>query len=414
MNAVLRQRALELGFDDCRVTTANPPESASRFKQWLAERRHGEMAWLERTAPKRVDPQQVLPGARSIIMLAASYALEGKEPPQADAQTTGPPGTQHAPRTTQHSGLIARYARYHDYHDVLGERLKQLAEFVNQLGGAGTRSLWYVDTGPLLERDLAQRAGLGFIGKHTNLISRQLGNWIFLSEIITTLDLEPDAPEKNRCGSCARCITACPTAAITAPFQLDARRCISYLTIELKGSIPVELRPAIGNRIFGCDDCLQVCPWNRFAREGQMMKAHARPDLAQPDLVELLSLDEAGFKRRFAGTPMLRARRRGLLRNVCVALGNIGDEQGSARVAEGCQGDRSRWCAEHAAWAIEQIQARATASRVRRWPISVRALTNHAVTNHRSPPTESRSVGPPSRAACDCPLRPARPSLVPA
>jgi epoxyqueuosine reductase len=335
MNLALRQRARELGFDDCRVTKANAPESAPRFKQWLAERRHGEMAYLERTAPKRADPQQVLPGARSIITLALSY---------------------HKPNWK--SGPIARYARYGDYHDLLGERLKQLADFVNQLGGEGTRSLWYVDTGPLLERDLAQRAGLGFIGKHTNLISRRLGNWIFLSEIITTLALEPDAPEKNRCGSCTRCITACPTAAITAPFQLDARRCISYLTIELKGSIPVELRPTIGNRTFGCDDCLAVCPWNRFAREGQLMKSHARPNLAQPDLVELLSLDEAEFKRRFAGTPILRARRRGLLRNVCVALGNIGDQRALPALQQAATETESL-VSEHASWAIWQIQARA-------------------------------------------------------
>ena len=223
------------------------------------------------------------------------------------------------------TGAIARYAQFDDYHGVLGKQLKRLSEFVNQLGGAETRSLWYVDTGPLLERDFAQRAGIGFIGKHTNVISRRFGNWILLAEIITTLELEPDAPEKNHCGNCTRCITACPTRAITAPFQLDARLCISYLTIELKGSIPVELRPAIGNRIFGCDDCLAVCPWNRFAREGQMMKAHARPELAAPDLIELLQLDEAGFKSRFAGTPILRTKRRGLLRNVCVALGNAGD-----------------------------------------------------------------------------------------
>src|SRR5262249_13152857 len=160
----------------------------------------------------------------------------------------------------------------------------------------------YVDTGPLLERDLAQRSGLGFVGKHTNLISRKLGNWIFLSEIITTLELSPDNAEKNRCGSCSRCITACPTNAITGPFQLDARRCISYLTIELKGSIPSELRPAIGNRIYGCDDCLEVCPWNRFARTGKLMSSHVRPELTLLDLVELLSLDEATFKHRFAGT----------------------------------------------------------------------------------------------------------------
>ena len=222
-------------------------------------------------------------------------------------------------------GIIARYARFADYHDVLGGRLKSLTEFVNQLGGPQTRSLWYVDTGPLLERDLAQRAGLGFVGKHTNVISRRLGNWIFLAEILTTLELAPDPPEKNHCGNCTRCLAACPTNAITAPFQLDARKCISYLTIELKGAIPVELRPAIGSRIFGCDDCLAVCPWNKFAREGRLMGPHVRADLRQPDLIELLQLDEAGFKARFAGTPLLRTKRRGLLRNVCVALGNVGD-----------------------------------------------------------------------------------------
>jgi epoxyqueuosine reductase len=214
-----------------------------------------------------------------------------------------------------------------------------------------------VDTGPLLERDLAQRAGLGFIGKHTNLISRQFGNWLFLSEIITTLALNPDEPEKNRCGSCTRCLAACPTAAIKAPFQLDARRCISYLTIELKGSIPLELRSAIGNRIYGCDDCLAVCPWNRFAREGRIMQTHARPDLATPDLLELLALDEVEFKRRFAGTPMLRAKRRGLLRNVCVALGNTADETALPALHKAV-GDPEPLIAEHARWAIEQIQQR--------------------------------------------------------
>jgi len=231
------------------------------------------------------------------------------------------------------------------------------AREISGLGGDGTKSVWHVDTGPVLERDFAQRAGLGFIGKHANLISRQLGNWIFLAEIVTTLELEPDPPEKNRCGSCARCIAACPTGAITAPFQLDARLCISYLTIELKGSIPLELRPKIGNRIFGCDDCLAVCPWNRFAREGKIMKQHSRAELATPDLVELLSLDEAGFKKRFAGTPVLRTKRRGLLRNVCVALGNVGDE--SALLAlERATHHSEPLIAEHARWAMEQILKR--------------------------------------------------------
>jgi epoxyqueuosine reductase len=209
----------------------------------------------------------------------------------------------------------------------------------------------------VLERDFAQRAGLGFVGKHTNVISRQFGNWILLAEIVTSLELEPDAPEKNHCGNCMRCITACPTRAITAPFQLDARLCISYLTIELKGAIPIELRPAIGNRIFGCDDCLAVCPWNRFAREGRLMKAHARPDLAAPDLIELLQLDEAGFKSRFAGTPILRTKRRGLLRNVCVALGNTGDSSVLPHLQKAAK-DSEPLIAEHARWAMERIQSK--------------------------------------------------------
>jgi epoxyqueuosine reductase len=340
MKAALRVRARELGFDDCRVTAADAPESATRFRQWLDEGRQGEMAWLERNAAKRVDPQQVLPGARSIITLAASYHIANCRWLNADWQ----------------SGVVARYACYRDYHNPLGQRLKLLSQFVNQLGGAGTRSLWYVDTGPLLERDLAQRAGLGFIGKHTNLISRRLGNWILLSEIITTLELDPDSPERNRCGSCTRCIAACPTEAITGPFRLDARRCISYLTIELRGPIPVELRRAMGNRIFGCDDCLAVCPWNRFAQAGQLMKTHERPDLARPDLRELLALDEAGFKRRFGGTPMLRTGRRGLRRNVCVALGNTGDERAVLALQEAAS-DPDPLVSEHARWAIDQIRA---------------------------------------------------------
>jgi epoxyqueuosine reductase len=341
MKSAIQSHARELGFDDCRFTTAAAPASAGQFTNWLAENKNGEMAWLERNAPKRVDPQKVLPGARSVIALAASYEISDLKPQAAD----------------QKSGVIARYARFDDYHDVLGGQLKSLAEFINRLGGAGTRSLWYVDTGPLLERDLAQRAGIGFIGKHTNLISRRLGNWIFLSEVITTLELAPDTPEKNHCGSCTRCLAACPTTAITAPFQLDARRCISYLTIELKGAIPVGLRPAIGHRIYGCDDCLAVCPWNRFAREGGLMRNHAREELKSPDLIELLKLDSAGFKTRFNGSPILRTKRRGLLRNVCVALGNIGDKS-SLPALEKASHDPEPLIAEHAHWAIAQIQAR--------------------------------------------------------
>ena len=354
MKAALTQRALELGFDACRFTAAEAPQSAPQFRRWLDAGQHGEMNYLERNADKRTDPRQVLPGANSIICLAASYDVRNRNS-AGDSQAAGPAVTSfRAP----HFGIVARYARFTDYHDVLGERLKELAAFVNQLGGPDTRSLWYVDTGPLLERDLAQRAGLGFIGKHTNLISRQLGNWIFLAEIITTLAIEPDAPEPNRCGTCARCIDACPTRAITAPFQLDARLCISYLTIELKGPIPVELRPALGNRIYGCDDCLAVCPWNRFAREGRLMKQHVRDDLQQPDLIELLSLGDAGFRKRFAGTPLTRAKRRGLLRNVCVALGNTGDAA-ALPALERVARDGEALIAEHARWAMGRIRNRA-------------------------------------------------------
>ena len=343
MKAAIRQRALALGFDDCRFTTAAPPESAEQFQSWLAQKKHGEMAWLERNAAKRVAPEKVLAGARSIIVLAASYVDSNSKFKIQNSKT----------------GTVARYAQFADYHDILGEKLKSLATFVNGLGGAHCKSLWYVDTGPVLERDFAQRAGLGFIGKHTNLISRTLGNWIFLSEILTTLELAPDAPEKNHCGKCSRCISACPTNAITAPFLLDARRCISYLTIELKGSIPEELRPLIGDRIYGCDDCLAACPWNRFAREGKLMSSHARKDLAAPDLIELLLLDDAQFKTRFAGSPILRTKRRGFLRNVCVALGNVGDESALPALQKAAN-DHEPLIAEHARWAVRRIEFRRT------------------------------------------------------
>lgn len=296
---------------------------------------------MARNVAKRANPELVLPGVRSIVTLACAY---------------GPTGDLHEGELPA-VGVVARYARHSDYHDVLAVPLRALANHIDELGGSGTRSLWYVDTGPLLERDLAQRAGMGFVGKHTNLISRQLGNWFFLAEILTTMEIEPDAPEKNRCGSCTRCLSACPTLAITAPFQLDARRCISYLTIELKGSIPIELRPAIGNRVYGCDDCLAACPWNRFAREGALMAAHRRAELDAPDLVELLSLDDAEFKTKFAGTPMLRTKRRGLLRNVCVALGNVGDASSLPALRHAAH-DPEPLIAEHAQWAVERILER--------------------------------------------------------
>jgi epoxyqueuosine reductase len=335
--------ALELGFDLCRVTHAGDPESAPAFDRWLASGHHGQMEYLARNGAKRKNPQMVLPGARSIIVVAVSYAAGEEGEP---ARVAGTP-----------TGVVARYARHADYHEVLGERLEALTCRVNELGGPGTRSLWYVDTGPLLERDLAQRAGVGFAGKHTNLISRELGNWFLLAEILTTAELPPDPAERNRCGSCVRCLAACPTQAIVAPFELDARRCISYLTIELKGSIPEALRPAIGARVFGCDDCLAVCPWNRFARLGALMSGVRRDDLGQPRLLEWLRLDDDGFRRRFQGTPMMRTKRRGVLRNVCVALGNIGDGAVLPDLERAGQ-DPEPLIAEHARWALERVRSR--------------------------------------------------------
>jgi epoxyqueuosine reductase len=345
VKTAIQSRARELGFDACRVTSATPPESAGKLDEWLARGRQGEMHWLARNRERRVDPQRVLPGARSILTLAASY----HSPPDTLPDSASPA-----------NGVVARYARFTDYHEVLAAPLRELSRFVDEAGGAGTRSLWYVDTGPVLERDLAQRAGLGFIGKHTNLISRGLGNWFFLAEILTTLELEPDPPERNRCGTCTRCLAACPTQAIVAPFELDARRCIAYLTIELKGSIPVEFRRAIGGRVFGCDDCLEVCPWNRFARAGAMMKPHVRTDLGASELLEWLALDDAGFRRRFKGTPMARTKRRGLLRNVCVALGNTGGRECLPALERACS-DPEPLIVEHARWAIREIEAREVA-----------------------------------------------------
>ncbi|MGV3773618.1 MAG: tRNA epoxyqueuosine(34) reductase QueG [Verrucomicrobiales bacterium] len=357
MKELIRQRAVELGFDACRFTTAEPPDHAAKLEAWLEAGHHGEMGYLARNAFKRVDPNQVLPGAKSMITLATSYWPARCDSEAAEAVSRN--GSH--PEKASFKGVVARYAQYDDYHLILAEKLKGLTEFLTANSPEVSRSLWYVDTGPLLERDLAMRAGLGFVGKHTNLISRSLGNWFFLSEIITTVEFPPDASEHNRCGSCTRCLAACPTQAILKPFKLDARKCISYLTIELKGSIPVEFRKAIGNRIYGCDDCLNACPWNRFAREGSIMKQSARGDLEQPDLLALLELDDAAFKVRFAKSPILRTKRRGLLRNVCVALGNIGDRRALPALQKAAS-DHEPLIVEHAAWAIDEIQGRTVAS----------------------------------------------------
>lgn len=334
----IRRAALEIGFDACRFTTAAPVASYPKFVSWLAEGMHGAMTYLERQPDRRGDPQLVLAGARSIIVLASNYGIVDPPNPSAPAA----------------AGWIARYARYRDYHLVLGEKLSRLASLITRCLGPGIGLLPCVDTGPVLERDIAQRAGLGFIGCHSNLICRHLGNWTVLSEILTTALFEPDPPEANRCGKCRRCLEACPTRAITAPFRLDARRCLSYWTIENKGSIPVEFRKVMGRRVFGCDDCLAICPWNRFARYSHALVPYARPGLAAPDLRQLLELDIEGFRAWFNGTPLERLKRDRLLRNACVAAGNTGNSELIPQLEILWQRE-SPLVKEHAAWAIGQL-----------------------------------------------------------
>jgi epoxyqueuosine reductase len=345
----IRRAAMDLGFDECHFASAAPALTGSHYIRWLAAGCHGEMGYLARQPERRLDPGEVLPGVRSVVAVAVSYHRAG-----AFGFVGGSEGAGGAASCSDPPGRIARYARAADYHDALAPALGQLAAIIDGLGGQGTRSRGFVDTAPILEREYGGRAGLGFVGKHTNLISRRLGNWILLAEILTTLEIEPDRSERNRCGSCTRCIEACPTGAITAPYRLDARLCISYLTIELKGPIPEPLRPAMGNRVFGCDDCLEVCPWNRFAREGRLMRGVARPDLDQVGLVELLRLDEAGFRARFRDTPLWRGGRRRLLRNVCVALGNVGDGTVLGALERAAR-DPEPPIAGHAEWAIRRI-----------------------------------------------------------
>ena len=344
--ASIRARALEIGFDVIGFAPAQlAPETRDRLREFLAAGHHGEMDWLAERTEQRSHPQALWPEARSVICVGLSYA------PDVDPR---------AALNRRDRASISVYARNRDYHDVLKGMLKHLAQFVAARFAAEVKV--FVDTAPVMEKPLAMQAGLGWQGKHTNLVSRRHGSWLFLGEIYTTLDLPADAPHADRCGSCTRCLAACPTGAITAPFRLDARRCLSYLTIELKGSIPEELRPALGNRIYGCDDCVAACPWNRFAREGALMKRHGRADLGAPELLELLALDDAGFKKRFAGTPIWRAKRRGLLRNVCVALGNIADGR-ALPALEAAAREREPLIAEHARWASARILARTTHAR---------------------------------------------------
>lgn len=364
--------ARRLGFDLVAITPARPSVTASQYRSWVERGYHGEMAYLARpdSVARREHPERTLPGVRSVVTVAANYH-------------TVPLSS--ALRDDSSRGIIASYAWGRDYHDILAPRLDQLGMFIEGEIGQPVTHRAYTDTGPLLERELAARAGLGFVGKNTNLIHPRLGSWLFLAELLLSVDIllsapvlraRPPAPggpsfepagagvpgaelasllRQGTCGRCTRCLDACPTNALVAPYLLDARRCISYLTIELKGPIPPQLRAAIGNRIFGCDICQQVCPWNRrFAQPASHPAFQPGRDSVAPHLLDLITLDEEGFRRRFRGSPIYRTRRRGLLRNVAVALGNWAEPL-AVPVLAGALGDPEPLIRGHAAWALGRI-----------------------------------------------------------
>ncbi|MGB8843007.1 MAG: tRNA epoxyqueuosine(34) reductase QueG [Aliidongia sp.] len=331
-------QARELGFDIVRVARADlAPDVGDNLLAWLAAGSHGDMAWMEREPLRRTTPRGLWPDARSVVVLGVNYGPETNPLDEAPS-----PGT----------ATISAYARGADYHDVLKKRLKILGRWLHQASGAEIKV--FVDTAPVMEKPLAAAAGLGWQGKHTNLVSREFGSWLFLAEIFTAVDLPPDAPETDHCGHCRRCLDACPTAAFPAPYRLDARRCISYLTIEHKGPIPVEFRRAIGNRIYGCDDCLAVCPWNKFARRTGELAFHARAELTAPVLAELAALDDGAFRRFFAGSPIKRIGRARFVRNVLIALGNSGMET-DALLAETLLDDESPLVRGMAVWALARL-----------------------------------------------------------
>jgi epoxyqueuosine reductase len=334
----LRAKALEegfAGFGVCRPDSV--PELPKRLKQFVDEGYHGQMAWMAERMAWRSDPSALWPEARSVVMLAEPYTPE------------------HDPLAVleqRDRAAISVYAQNRDYHDLVKKRLKRVGRWL--VDEAGCEIKVFVDTAPVMEKPLAAAAGLGWQGKHTNLLSRELGNWFFLGSIFTTLDLEPDEAEGEKCGSCTACLDICPTNAFPAPFQLDARRCISYLTIEHKGPVPEELRALMGNRIYGCDDCLAVCPWNKFAVEAREIRYAARPELVAPPLRDLVALDDGAFRAMFSGSPVKRIGRNRFVRNVLYAIGNSGDAT-LKDAAAALSDDPAPEVADAAVWAVAQL-----------------------------------------------------------
>jgi epoxyqueuosine reductase len=343
LKQLIKDKARQLGFVLTGVTLPDPPPHYAAFENWLAQGRHGAMGYLasERSRLRRADPRQILPECKSILVLATPYS-----PPSPAKRGDG----------DEVGARVAAYARGLDYHDVLPARMQELVQFIEEQVRGPVKNRWYTDTGPLLERDLAQRAGLGWIGKNTCLIHPRHGSYFLLSEILLDLPLEPDPPfVTDHCGACTRCIQACPTACILPDRTLDARKCISYLTIELKDDIPLELREKIGDWAFGCDICQIVCPWNRFASEGDPA---FEPNAPLPSPTEELTLTPQAFNQRFKRSPVKRTKRRGYLRNIAVVLGNIGSLH-HLPVLQTALTDEEPLIREHAGWAIEQIGKRA-------------------------------------------------------
>jgi epoxyqueuosine reductase len=334
----IAREANALGFEAVRFASADPPPGAgAALDAFLADGRHGDMAWLEANAERRKSPRAIWPDVKSIIMLGMSYGPE-RDPLHALAARS--------------RGAISVYAQGADYHDIIKSKLKVLASRVQDVAHGDVKI--FVDTAPVMEKPIAAKAGLGWQGKHTNLVSRDFGSWLFLGSIFTTAEIDPDLPEEDHCGDCRRCLDVCPTHAFVAPYQLDPRACISYLTIEHKGHIGIEYREAMGNRIFGCDDCLAVCPWNKFAKGAREAKLSVRTESDNPPLAELLQLEDASFRARFRGTPIKRTGRDRFLRNVLIAAGNSGDETLVPRV-EGHLSDASPLVRAMAVWALSRL-----------------------------------------------------------
>ncbi len=335
----LKEKALSLGFDQFGVTSAEASDHiAAGLQEFVGKNYHGTMAWLADRLHHRSSPKNLWPEARSAVMLAMNY---------------GPKSDPRLLLEERSSGNISVYARGKDYHDIIKKRLKQMARWMVEEFNCELKV--FVDTAPVPEKPLAAAAGLGWQGKHTNMVSREFGSWLFLGAIYTDMDLDRDAPHTDQCGSCRACLDACPTDAFPEPYKIDARRCISYLTIEHKGPIPVEFRNAMGNRIYGCDDCLAACPWNKFAQTASEAAFHARVELNAPSLSDLLTLDDPGFRQVFSGSPIKRIGRDRFVRNALIAAGNSGD-QSLHKLAKGLVDDPSEVVADAAVWAVEELE----------------------------------------------------------